>query len=77
MTQKEKFNLVFKEAIENKKGIIVDIESPDMPEAEIIINPFANVEAKTKYYNEAYDDNMCLKNNKNIKMINAYINLFF
>ena len=77
MTQKEKFNLVFNEAIENKKGIIVDIESPDMPEVETIINPFANVEAKIKYYNEAYDDDMYLKNNKNIKMVNVYISLFF
>ena len=77
MTQKEKFNLVFNEAIENKKGIIVDIESPDMTEVETIINPFANVEAKIKYYNEAYDDDMHLENNKNIKMVNVYISLFF
>ena len=67
-SRKEKFNWVFDQVLKEGADLIVEIKTPDMPENEIIINPNANVAAKVKYYNEAYDDDMCLKRNPEIKM---------
>lgn len=67
-TRKEKFNWLFDQVLKEGADLIVEIKTPDMPENEIIINPNANIAAKVKYYNEVYDDDMCLKRNPEIKM---------
>jgi hypothetical protein len=36
---------------------------------EIIINPYANIPSKLAYYEQAYNDDLTLKANNNIKII--------
>lgn len=67
-TKKEMFNWVFAQVLKEGADLRVQIKTPDMPEPEIIINPNANVAAKIAYYNDAYDDDMCLKRNPQIRM---------
>ena len=72
MTVKEKFLNDIKLLIENKdiskedKVLTVWIETPDMEEKELIVNPFENLQAKHDYYDKAYDDNLNLKANPDI-----------
>jgi len=73
MTKKEAFNCVFNLALKQNKGIRVEIKTPDMPMNEVIMNPAENVEQKAKYYNETYDDDMKMKRNPNIVMVDAQV----
>lgn len=50
-------------------GIDVSVEMPDLPDVEHIINTQANVAVKAAYYDKAYDDDMCLRNNPSIKIV--------
>ena len=77
MTVKELFLNDIKSLIENderfehEKGLTVWIETPDLPEKELIVNPFNNLQVKLDYYNKAYDDNLHLKTNSDV-LIYAY-----
>lgn len=73
-TRKEFLNLMFDYVLSEGSSLMVRIKTPDMPELETIINPPANVAAKIAYYNDAYDDDMCLKSNPDIRMdgVGAY-----
>lgn len=73
MTRKQTFNCVFQLALAQNKGIRVEISSPDMPMNEVIMNPAENVEQKARYYNEAYDDDMKMKRNPSIVMVDAQV----
>ena len=77
MTRKEIFNDVFSTALAQKQGIKVEIASPDMPLNEIIVNPPENVKYKIEYYNAAYDDEMKLKHNPNIVMMNPSVHYYY
>lgn len=52
----------------NFMGIAVEL--PDTPEHEIIINPKANFEKKMTYYAKTYDNDLVMKVNPNIKIVN-------
>ena len=68
ITRKERFNALFAQILAEGADLKIEINNPDMPQREMIINPSANVAAKVAYYNEAYDDDMCLKRNPKIRM---------
>ena len=62
-------------AYEHGRGYVIMVETPDTPEYEIIINPPANLPSKMKYYEKAYNDDLTLKSNPNIKIVNYYQDL--
>ena len=47
----------------------VYVEMPDLPEAEIIRNPIANMSKKLAYYKGAYNDDLTLKTYDEIKIV--------
>lgn len=47
----------------------VKVSLLNAPEPEIIINPSPNFEAKLNYYKQAYDDNMRLYHNRDIRIL--------
>lgn len=53
----------------------VAISIPDCDDYEFIINPLSNLENKMAYYEAAYDENLCLKSNKKIKIVYAASNV--
>lgn len=52
----------------NAQWLIIEVEV-EGNEPEIIINPKGNFEAKLAYYKKAYNENLTLKANPNIKII--------
>jgi hypothetical protein len=68
----ERLERVFASAEEYRCGYIAIGIQSDNPEVEIIINPRCNFDAKLKYYKLAYDADLVLKANKNIRIISAY-----
>lgn len=53
---------------EGDHTLTVFIDMPSLPEPEMIVNPPRNLESKVTYYLEAYDEDMRLKSNPNIRM---------
>ncbi|MGG3234618.1 hypothetical protein ABEP17_14240 [Priestia flexa] len=53
----------------NAKFVAVRIEMEGFPEAEVIINPIVNADAKLEYYKKTYDDNLNHKYAKGIKIV--------
>ena len=53
ITRKERFNALFAQILAEGADLKIEINNPDMPQREMIINPSANVAAKVAYYNEA------------------------
>jgi len=68
MTRKQEFIEEYNNHVGNISYIIVAIELPQKS-TEIITNAY-NLGRKFAYYCENYDDNLCLKSNTNIKIIN-------
>lgn len=54
----------------SKFSIIVSM--PDLPEYEVITNPIENLALKSSYYERAYDDQLRLKANEEIRIIGYY-----
>lgn len=54
----------------NYKGFEVTVSIPLLPLPETIYNPIENLEFKRDYYIKAYDENLCLINNKEIQITN-------
>ena len=70
--KKNEFMKVFEEAEKYDHLFIgVSTEFPNLNKPEITINSYSNFEAKKKYYQNEYDDNMCLKKNPEIKVVRA------
>jgi len=67
----ERFETAIRETYIDNVGVYVMIG--DASEPEIIVNPRANFESKLKYYEDAYDDDMCLKYNKDIKIVDVKV----
>jgi hypothetical protein len=55
------------ETNQNYVGLKIDIG--DLPYDEIIINPIGNVDAKLKYYQETYDENLVHKYAGGIRIV--------
>lgn len=73
---KTKFKEIVRDGIlRRKKFMVVKIETEGNPGPEIIINPSENFDMKTKYYLEAYNEDMELikakEVGKTIKIIDA------
>lgn len=58
-------------AIASHRGLVISIQSPDLPAFEIIKNPPENVSLKAAYYDQAYDENLRLRSNPAIKIVQA------
>lgn len=69
----KEFEEKLKYAIENKKGISVEIAVPDLPDYEVIQNPFDNVPGKLEHYKKAYNEQLKLKSFKQIKIVGVRI----
>lgn len=55
-------------AREDANWMVIKVQAYDN-EPEIIINPKENFESKLHYYSQAYNEDLTLKNNENIKII--------
>lgn len=71
MTAKEQFLTGFDE--ENASVIRVYIRIPGCPAPEMIENPKENFPFKKAYYEDAYDDSLHLKANRDIFIVGAEI----
>ena len=61
---------VFYRAIEMKQSFVgIRVRIGDLPLDEIIINPIENVDAKLKYYQETYDENLFHKHASGIRVV--------
>lgn len=76
MTQKILTN-IFMEAKENKLDICVEVTIPGQKDTEFIINKFGSIDNKLQYYLDTYDENLCHKRNKEIKIVNAFVIDFY
>ena len=56
-------------AKKDKMSIAIAFRMPGQKQPEIIINHYSSLDAKKEYYLKAYDDDLYLKTNKDIKMI--------
>jgi len=68
---KKHFMFVMDNALVLEKGVMVYVSVPDLPLPEIIYNPHGNLYSKIQYYDKAYDDEMKLKANEDIFIIDA------
>jgi hypothetical protein len=70
--------ICFNEAKEREmKFVGVVIEMDGFPQAEVIINPAANIDSKLEYYKKTYDENLSHKFAPGIKIIGfSYGNSF-
>jgi hypothetical protein len=60
----------FYRAIELKQNFVgIRIRIGDLPLDEVLITPIENVDAKLKYYQETYDENLIHKNVGGIKIV--------
>ena len=71
MTKKEQFLKGFDG---DAKMVLVGIQMPDCPDLEVISNSSVNFEAKKKYYDTAYDDDLVLKSFNKIKIVEYSFN---
>lgn len=55
-------------AKEDAKWMVIKVQAYNN-EPEIIINPKTNFDSKLHYYSQAYNENLTLKSNTNIKII--------
>jgi hypothetical protein len=64
---------IFSSALQkdNANFIYVQVKMDDFDGKELIINPRENIQKKMEYYDRAYSENLCLKNNTDIQ-ITAY-----
>lgn len=71
MTKKEEFIKFIDKCIDGMEGscLLVHAEVPELLEHERILNANCNLQAKRKYYNESYDDDLRLKVNKKVKIV--------
>jgi len=53
----------------NYEGVFVDIQRPNYPEPEVVYDGKANFDLKRNYYAKAYNENLEMKRNKNIKIV--------
>lgn len=56
-------------AIRDGKGFQIKVLAPGFSAPETISNPPGNVKAKRDYYAQAYNDNLELKSNPEVKII--------
>lgn len=69
VTSMEELETFFNTVPDEATYMEVYVEMPDLPEAEIIRNPIANMIKKLAYYKGAYNDDLTLKTFNEIKIV--------
>ena len=71
-TPKQHFMTVMNACIRLQCGVNVVVQIADSPKPETIYNPFENLAHKIVYYDNMYDEDLKLKSNPKIRIIQAY-----
>ena len=69
MTRKEDFFNLYNKYKDDTNFMVIMIEMPDLESNEFIINHKSNFEEKMKYYDSAYDENLIMIRNRDIKIV--------
>ena len=69
MTRKEDFFNLYNKYKDNTNFMVIGIEMPDLKSHELIVNHKSNFEEKMKYYDSAYDENLIMIKNRDIKIV--------
>ena len=69
MTRKEDFFNAYEAYGKECKFMAIHISMPSLKIPEAIVNYKSNFEEKLKYYDEAYDDDLVMIRNENIKIV--------
>lgn len=70
LTKENLINTFIQAKEQNAKYIIIQTQNKNCKGLETIINPISNVDYKIDYYTNAYDNDLFLKANKDIRIIN-------
>ena len=69
MARKEDFFNLYNKYKDDTNFMVIGIEMPDLESHELIVNHKSNFEEKMKYYDSAYDENLIMIRNRDIKII--------
>ena len=69
MTRKEDFFNLYNKYKDDTNFMVIGIEMPDLESNEFIVNHKSNFEEKMKYYDSAYDENLIMIRNRDIKIV--------
>ena len=69
MTRKEDFFNLYSKYKDDTNFMVIGIEMPDLESHELIVNHKSNFEEKMKYYDSAYDENLIMIRNRDIKIV--------
>ena len=69
MTRKEDFFNLYNKYKDDTNFMVIGIEMPDLESHEFIVNHKSNFEEKMKYYDSAYDENLIMIRNRDIKIV--------
>ena len=77
MTRKEELEKVFTEAKNKGIDIGVEVTVPGQEDTELIINRNSSIDNKLSYYMGAYDDDLNLNANQEVKIVGFQMMNFF
>ena len=77
MTRKEELEKVFTEAKNKGMDIGVEVTVPGQEDTELIINRNSSIDNKLSYYMGAYDDDLNLNANQEVKIVGFQMMNFF
>ena len=77
MTRKEELEKVFTEAKNKGMDIGVEVTVPGQEDTELIINRNSSIDNKLSYYMGAYDDDLNLNANQEVKIVEFQMMNFF
>ena len=69
MTRKEDFFNLYNKYKDDTNFMVIGIEMSDLESHELIVNHKSNFEEKMKYYDSAYDENLIMIRNRDIKIV--------
>lgn len=69
MTRKEDFFKLYDKCKDETNFMVIRIEMPELESHEFIVNHKSNFEEKMKYYDSAYDEELVMTRNRDIKIV--------
>lgn len=69
MTRKEDFFKLYDKCKDETNFMVIGIEMPELESNEFIVNHKSNFEEKMKYYDSAYDEELVMTRNRDIKIV--------
>lgn len=69
MTRKEDFFKLYDKCKDETNFMVIGIEMPELESHEFIVNHKSNFEEKMKYYDSAYDEELVMTRNRDIKIV--------